>query len=138
MKKVLALMLVTVMTLALVACGGPPKEKFDQADASFAKIEVLYQENLTLVEKINNSGYEDVQNVCDTYKSELAEVKTSLDEMKKLFNENRDTYTEEELDNILKSQDEIVQALKDDKKVTEDEIAKIEQVVKEADAQSAQ
>lgn len=138
MKKLMVLIVTAVMCLSLMACGGVPEEKLSAVDADLEKIQSLYQDTKTILEKANGTGYDDVQAIYNENKPVLDGIKADIDEMKKTFSENRDNYEEEAIDNILEENKKMITALENMKSETGKSISEIESAIKETEELSKQ
>ncbi len=101
MKKIAALFLALLMAMSLVACGGASDESIGKGDDIMAKVQVLYDDTKTELAKTDNTGYDDVQEFHDTSKAALDELKTGLDELRTIWNENKNSASQEEIDDVL-------------------------------------
>ncbi len=138
MRKVFVLMLALVMVLSLAACGGVPKEKLEKMDSIVTNLDTLVTETKAEIEKMNNTGYEDVQSYYDTNMQAVQQMEEEYEKMKKALSDNRDSMSEEQVDAAITGLEDMLKQLTDTKNSAVEEVGVIQSAIKEAQVSAAQ
>ena len=123
MKKVISLLLVMVMCLSLVACGGGEKKAFEASKAAYDNIDIAYE----ITEQFGSDIYEawrlgiyDDDEILDDGAAHLAtELSLSADEIRAgavytIYKDEWDTMSDEEKDELIDEADLFFSYFEDD------------------------
>lgn len=123
MKKLIALLLILVMCLSLAACGGGEKKAFEASKAAYDNIDIAYE----ITEQFGSDIYEawrlgiyDGDEVLKDGAAHLAtELSLSADEIRAgavyvLYQDEWDTMSEEEKEELIGSADLLFSYMEDD------------------------
>jgi len=123
MKKLVALLLILVMCLSLAACGGGEKKAYEASKAAYDNIDIAYE----ITEQFGSDIYEawrlgiyDDDEVLENGAAHLAtELSLSADEIRAgavyvLYQDEWDTMSEEEKEELIGSADRLFSYMEDD------------------------
>lgn len=137
-RKIGTFIFMMVMALSLVACGKVPEEKLKEMDTLVSDCKVVIDDTYKEIEKINNTGYEDVQEAYEMIITALKAADTEYISMKNNIDDTRGDMTEEMVDemiSVLKKTKMDLEQMKQDgisgRKAIEEEMLKMEQNVTE-------
>lgn len=123
MKKITSLLLVVVMCLSLVACGGSDKKAFEASKAAYDNIDIAYE----ITEQFGSDIYEawrlgiyDKDEILDDGANHLAtELSLSADEIRAgavytIYQDEWDTMSDEEKEELIDEADLFFSFMEDD------------------------
>lgn len=123
MKKIISLLLVSVMCLSLAACGGGANKAFEASKAAYDNIDIAYE----ITEQFGSDIYEawrlgiyDKDEILDDGATHLAtELSLSADEIRAgaaytIYQDEWDTMSEEEKEKLIDKADLFFSVVKDD------------------------
>ncbi len=112
MKKIYSVMVMSILALtmmfSLTACGGPSEEQAKKMEDLMVKYETVVADCSTEFAKFPQVDDEDYNKNLKTSKETLDTIKEQVVEMRKAYEDNKNSYTPEKADEVIASLEEQV------------------------------